>query len=177
MIGFDNIDYLDDESEELTQLDDLFYRLDIDEPTSEQLYEMYGVFLRDFVNEPIIIKGKALAFNKGKSKNPLCPNKYIGFEHIISRKSSSGKRVFDRERANKIHWIKPIINNAHDHRIKYFEEINDKGYNQLFYWYEEKEYVVILRELNPNIILITSFSVDTTYKISLEKSYNNYINL
>jgi len=175
MIDLNNIADFDDELDELDKLEDLFEDLDYDEPTPEQMYKMYGIFLNDFVNNPILIKGIELKINRNRSKHPICKGKFKGFEHIITRESKySGKRDFDRERANKIHWIIPIIENVNDNRIKYFERINDKGYNQQFYWYQEKAFIVIVRELKPDLLLITSFSVDTLENNKYKNYYNEY---
>ncbi len=160
---------------ELDDLEEMFDDLGFDRPTADQLYQMYSVFLNDIVNYPIVIDGKTLKYNRNRSKHPICKGKAQAFEHIITRKSKySGKRDFDRERANKIHWIRPIILNVEDARIKYFERINDKGKNQLFFWYEEKSFIVIVREIQPDILLITSFSVDVTERGMYKKWYNEY---
>src|SRR5690554_2307336 len=159
-----------EEDDILEGLEDMFDDLDIEGPSPEQMYQLYGVFLRDIVRNPVMIDGLELSYNKSISKHPVCRGKMVAFEHIITRESKyKGKRDFDRERANKIHWIKPIIENVNDARIKYFESVNDEGYNQRFCWYEEKGYLVIIRELNPEYFLITAFCVDvyekTKYKI------------
>ena len=61
-----------------------------------------------------------------------------------------------------------LIENVNDPRIKYFERVNDKGFNQLYYWYAEKGFIVIIRLIKPNNLLITAFCVDShernTYK-------------
>lgn len=167
----------EDDRDTLSELSDMFDDLSVDGPTPDQLYQMYGVFLNDMEKNPIRIKGKNLTFNKSISKHPVCKGKYVGFEHIITRESKyKGKRIFDRERANKIHWIKPIIENVHDVRIKYFERINENGFNQQFYWYESKSFLVIVREVNPEMFLITSFSVDKIERNKYKEWYEEYKN-
>jgi hypothetical protein len=159
----------------LDDLEDLFDDLHIDGPTTEQMFTLYGCFLRDIVKNPITIDGKILKYNNSKSNHPVCKGKSKTFEHIITRESKySGKREFDNERANKIHWIKPIIENVADIRIKYFEAVNDEGANQKFYWFEEKRFIVIIREINPDILLITSFSVDINQKVKYNRMYEKY---
>ena len=171
----DLIDLSEELEDVLEDLEDMFDDLSIDGPDSTQLYEMYGVFLTDLVNNPIQIKGQVLKVNRNKSKHPFFKGKMQGFEHIVTRESKiKNKRDFDRERANKIHWIKPIIENSSDSRIKYFEALNDKGLNQLFYWYEEKGFIVIIREVNPDLVLITSFSVDKGGESNFRKMYNEF---
>ena len=138
---------------DLDELEDLFDDLSIDGPTPKQLYELYGIFLDDFKKNPVVINGVELKYNGTPSRHPICRGKAMAFEHIITRESKySGKRNFDYERTNKIHWIKPIIENVSDFRIKYFEEVNHDGENQLFYWYQEKDFVVIVREVKPDCI-------------------------
>ena len=161
----------------LDDLEDLFEDLSIDGPSKSQMYEMYGHYLNTIVKTPLVINGVTLSFNSNLSKHPVCRGKHQCFEHIITRESKhSGKRNFDPERANKIHWIRPILENASDPRIKYFEALNDDNENQQFYWFEEKSFVVILREINPNLLLITSFSVDKEERYGFKKKYETYKN-
>jgi hypothetical protein len=164
-----------DSDDILGTLEDLFDDLSIEKPTGEQLYRMYGIFLNDIVNNPIMIGGIELSYNKNISRHPVCRGKMQAFEHLITRESKyKGKREFDRERANKIHWIRPIIENVSDARIKYFERVNDGGYNQRYYWYDSKGFMVIIRELNPDLFLITSFSVDSLERPMYRTWYNVY---
>lgn len=171
----DLIDLSEELEDVLEELEDMFDDLSIDGPNNNQLSQMYGTFLSDLVNNPITINGKNLQVNTNKSTHPICKNKMQGFEHIVTRESKHKKlRDFDRERANKIHWIKPIIENVADVRIKYFEAVNDNGFNQQHYWYEEKGFIVIIREINPDLMLITSFSVDSGFEAKYRKMYNEY---
>lgn len=175
MIDYNNLSDIDDEYDELGELSDLFDDLSIDGPNPEQLFKMYGIFLTDFEKNPIVINRVQLSYNRNKSKHPICRGKFAAFEHVITRESKhKGKRDFDKERANKIHWIKPIIENVKDNRIKYFERANDDGYNQQYYYYEEKGFIVIIRELKPDLLLITSFSVDVLEKPRYKDWYNEY---
>lgn len=171
----DLIDLSEELEDVLDELDDLFDDLKIDGPDKNQLFKMYGIFLNDLINNPIIINGKTLKVNRSKSNHPICKNKMKGFEHIITRESKlKGERDFDIERANKIHWIRPIIENVNDIRIKYFEAVNDDGFNQQHYWYEEKGFIVIIREIAPNLMLITSFSIDRGWESKYKKMYNEF---
>lgn len=159
--------------EDILNLEDLFDDLGI-HPTRDQLYKMYGVYLKDIVNNPLIVNGKSVKYNNGSSRHPVCQGKHLTFEHIITRESKySGKRNFDSDRANKLHWIRPIIESVDDHRILYFEKIHD-GNNQLFYWYKAKGFLIILREVKPDLILITSFSVDQLERKKYDDWHKEY---
>jgi hypothetical protein len=161
----------------LEELEVLFDDLDIEEPTPEQSFKMYGIFLNDFIKTPMMIDGRRLKVNENKSKHPLFKGKSKGFVHLVTRESKySGKRNFDNQRANRIHWVKPILENASDNRIKYFERINDDNFNQRFYWFKEKNLIVILREIEPDVLLVTSFCVDDMEKRKYQGWYNEFKN-
>jgi hypothetical protein len=164
----------------LDELEDLFdlAELPVDAPTPEQLYQMYGIFLNDFVTHKMTIQGKQLRVNMSKSNHFLFKGKAETFVHIVTRENKyTGKREYDRERANRIHWIRPVLENASDNRILFFEKINDKGVNQLYYWYKERDFIVIIREIKPSLLLITSFCVDASKKNMYTSWYRQYKNV
>jgi len=159
----------------LDDLDILFEDLGFDEPTKEQTYEMYGIFLNDFKKNTFTVLGKQIKINENKSKYPLFKGKCETFVHLVTRESKhSGKRYFDCHRANRIHWVKPILENVTDARILHFEKVNDKGYNQHFLWYREKDFIIILREIDPDLLLVTSFCVDALNKSLYKQWYEEY---
>jgi len=100
MTDYDNLSDIDDESDILDELSELFDDLSIDGPNAEQLFKMYGIFLNDIVKRPIVINGIPLSYNRNISKHPICRGKLQAFEHIITRESKyKGIRDFDCERA------------------------------------------------------------------------------
>ncbi|REE27257.1 hypothetical protein DFQ09_10185 [Winogradskyella pacifica] len=166
-----------EEEHELDIVEDLFEYLDLDEPTSDQMYTLYGVFKKDMIEEPIYINGIQVAYDKRKSRHPLFRGRPSGFEHVCTRESKhSGKRNFDPERANKIHWIKPVVNCKEDTRVRYFERIHANGKNQQYYWLYEKDYVVIIREITNSLQLVTAFKVDDIERRRFQNWHNEYPN-
>jgi hypothetical protein len=164
-----------EEEHELDLVEDLFEYLDLNGPDNEQMYELYGVFKQDMIDEPIVINNIQVAYDKRKSRHPLFKGKPVGFEHICTRESKhSKKRYFDPERTNKIHWIKPVIHFKEDARVRYFERVHSNGKNQQYYWLHEKDYVVIIREITTNLQLVTAFKVDELEKPRFNNWYNNY---
>lgn len=163
------------EEHELDLLEDLFEYLDIDGPDSNQMFRLYGVFKQDMITTPIFIGKQQLGFNATKSKHPLFKGKPEGFEHICTRESKhSRNRNFDPERSNKIHWIKPVILNQNDNRIKYFEREHYNGQNQRYFWLQAKSYVVIIREITINLQLVTAFKVDQIEENRFKIWYQGY---
>jgi hypothetical protein len=160
---------------DLDDLEELFDDLGFGEPTPEQIEEMYEIFLNDFVKNTLIIKGKVVKYDGTRSKDPRFRGMEETFRHIVTRKSKMrGRREFDHQRANRIHWIKPILKNADDSRVLYFERLNDRNQNQQYYWYKQRDFLVILRETEPDVLLVTSFYVDDLEKALYMKLYREY---
>jgi len=167
--------------ENLEDLEGLFEEeeLDIKNPSDEQLYKMYGIYLNDFIKNKTYFKGCEVKVNHDIVKDKehgVFIYKDVSFNHIITRESKlSCKRVYDKDRANKIHWIKAIIDNHESPLVKIFEK-KAKGHNNIFLWLECKSYIVILREIRQKYLLVTGYCVDKTEKIRFKKEYENYIN-
>ncbi len=160
-----------DELELLFDEDDL----DFDAPTGDQLYIMYGHFLNDFHKSPLIHRGKKVIFNTNRSRHPLFKGKFEGFVHVVTRKSQyTEKRQYDRDRSNRVHWIKPILDDWQNPLVSYFERVNDDGLLQYFYWVQSLSFLIILRELNPDLLLVTSYCIDAHNIGQFRKYYNEY---
>lgn len=169
-------DYFEEEHE-LDIVEDLFEYLDLDRPTVDQMYKLYGVFKKDIIDEPIYINGVQVAYDKRKSRHPLFKGKPEGFEHVCTRKSDlSGKRYFDPERANKIHWIKLVVDYKENTRVRYFERVHANGKNQQYYWLHGKDYVVIIREITDTLQLVTAFKVDKIERVRFNNWYKEHLN-
>lgn len=165
-MNFDDLEILFDENE-----------MSLDAPSKDQLYKMYGIFLTDFHKTTLLHRGKKVIFNTNPSKHPLFKGKFQGFVHLVTRKSKyTEKRQYDRDRANRIHWIKPILENWQSPQVTYFEQPNKDGEIQYFYWLQANFFIVILRELNPDLLLISAYCVDEDNKVQFRKQYNNYRN-
>lgn len=89
------------------------------------------------------------------------------FVHVITRdakedrrKTAKTVREFRSERAVRVHWIKPILENASDKRITRFRYIENSGREREYFWYRAKGYMVVVEYINPNFALITGFCVD-----------------
>lgn len=164
-----------EEEHELETIEDLFEYLDIDNPTNEQMYTLFGVFKKDMIDEPIFINDVQVSYDRRRSKHPLFRGKPKGFEHVCTRESKhSGKRNFDPERANKIHWIKAVVSHRENARVRYFERIHANGKNQQYYWLHERDYVVIIREITDTLQLVTAFKVDEIERRKFQMWYENF---
>lgn len=159
----------------LDQLEPYFeeFGMDID---IEKIDQLYKIFQNDLINNTIYIGSVPLIIKPQMSNYGELPEltRYNhNFVHCISRKSDlSGKRNFEPERANRIHWIRPILENRDDIRIRYFEFQESHGRIRHYYWFEEKDYVVILEKINDELLLISAHYVDDYHKYS--RRYHRY---
>jgi hypothetical protein len=144
---------------ELYELNDLINGLGI-EPTDEQLDELYTAFERDFVNSLFTVKGLRVKVILNYSNVPGYETYPETFVHLITRKGSGNIRLFDRHRANKIHWVRCILENRNAEEVTFFQYREDNGVVKDYYWYKEGNFLVIMKEVTPDYLIITSFHID-----------------
>ena len=158
---------------DLLDLEPLFAHLGV-EPTAAQRNAIFDAFKRDFIDRALVIDGLRV-------KIILKNSSVEGFEsfpetlaHLITRKSAGGKRVFDPHRANKIHWIRPILENKDSEDICYFVYIEDDGAVRDYYWFKEGRFIVIMEKVTPSYLIITSFNVDAENERHYTRRYDAY---
>lgn len=161
---------------DLFELDDLIYDLGID-PTVDQLELLYKAFEKDFVTNTLIVDGSHVKIILENSKVLGFKNYPETFVHLITRKSSGGKRVFDKFRANKIHWVKCILENRDNDYVLYFEYPDEDGNLRFYFWFREKGFLVIMKKIAPDFLIVTSFCIDNKKNdLYYEKRYHWYLN-
>jgi hypothetical protein len=159
---------------DLSELDVLIEDLSFDY-TDKEINQIYEVFKRDFIDNPVVIDGKAIKIILAKSKIPEFKAYPETFVHIVTRKNLySGKRNFEPERANRIHWIKEILLQKNDSRIKYFEWLDENRIMKEHYWYEEGKFMVILKKVSKDLMIVTAFCVDEIEKRKYKYRYEQY---
>lgn len=159
---------------ELHLLDKLILNLGAS-PTLDQLNLIYSEFKRDFIDNNLVIDGLKVKVILKKSAVEGFETFPETFVHLITRKGQSQKRTFDRHRANKIHWVRCILEKRTDEAILYFEyPENEKIRN--YYWYRSEGFILIMEKIIPDYIIITSFNIDDKQnEIYFEKRYQWYL--
>lgn len=153
-----------------------------------QLFDfLYGFFHRDFVAARTFLNGK-IWINPQSYK--LDEGKEEAFWHLTSRDQErlvkrgnqivkEKERLPDFRRAERIEWVKQIIDNHSAPSIKCFYHKETKGKKEirLYLWAYDDDFVVILQKLGKSSsFLVTSFFVDYQGKRSdFEKRYQTYI--
>jgi len=147
---------------ELFELDDLINDLGID-PTAEQLDLLYAEFKRDFIDSFLNIDGlnvKVILKNSTLEGFEPYPETFV---KLITRDSVGGKRVFDRHRANKIHWIRCILDKRDDDDITFFQYPDKKNDLRDYYWFKNGGFLVVMKKISPDYLVITSFHIDSRH--------------
>jgi hypothetical protein len=167
----------------------LFSRvIDIEEIESTEIFDvLYKYFDDDFISNKTYLNSSIYIDPQSHKKDE---DKELSFWHLTSRDTKIHKkkgkrwfteihRVLDYRRAERLSWIKKIIENytITDIKVFYHQESNEKRDIRLYLWLEKFDFVVILQKLgNSSSFLVTSFYVDRDGKRKeYTKRYNKYI--
>ena len=160
---------------DLDDLEELFDDLGHQEITDEQLDTLFDIFQRDFVDEPFEVEGRRVKIVDKASFNREFRGYPETFVHLITRESKMKKqRMFDPARANCLHWIKPILLHSGNSRIKYYEFTDNRGVLKKHFWFQEADFMVILKPIGDDLLVVTGFKVDEIEKRTYLKRYRDY---
>jgi hypothetical protein len=136
----------------------------------EKIDELHTVFQDHFMDHQFYFEGKHVIVKRHfyrHEKDGLGPHFSCYFEkfvHIVTRKTNNYNgdktREFRSERANRIHWIKPILEHCEDSRINRFRNTEADGSLRDYFWFKERNFMVVIEEVLPDYVLITCFCVD-----------------
>ncbi|KAF0152209.1 MAG: hypothetical protein FD143_1306 [Ignavibacteria bacterium] len=140
----------------------------------DKINSIYQIFLDDFLSNSFFINNKKVIIKNHYSTLKGYEKYFETFVHIVTWKSSkAGKRVFDFRRANRVHWIRSILEQRNDPRIKYFQYAEGDGALRDYYWFDEKDYIVIVEQITVEYLLVTGFVIDNRNRI--QKRYEKYL--
>jgi hypothetical protein len=165
-----------------------YFPYDLDVTNKSEIEKLHSVFCNDFLDGTVYIDDKQIKvfhYIYSKPEKDGLPLWFADmnekFVHIITRDVKSGRyktarkiREFRSERANRVHWLKPIIENCNDRRIRRFRYRELNGREREYLWFI-KGYMVVLEFIDPEKTLITGFCVDESNQADYLKKYNNRI--
>jgi hypothetical protein len=141
----------------------------------DQIKIFYDHFVNDFITNPFLVKGKRIKLYLQNSKIKKFNEYPETFVHIITREIKlRNERFYECNRANRIHWIKPILLAQPCRDILYYRWKDEKGVIKDHYWYFSKDFMVVLKEYEPEMQIVTAFCVDD--KIEKARFYERYCN-
>jgi hypothetical protein len=144
----------------------------------QTLPRLYQIFNRDFIVGHPRFRNKPVWWNRNiQSGSPY----EEGFWHLITKNDqSSGERLPDFRRAERLPWCAPLITNADDPAILSWDSKHVCGKLRTYLWLEDQDFVLILEiqsvRLGNIYRLITAYFIegDGTRK-KLRLSYGNRV--
>jgi len=149
---------------------------------------LYEIFHDDFIRNKTFLNKNIFIDPQSNKKED---GKELSFWHLTTRKQRYYKkdgnrtvkmeeRLTDYDRAARIHWIKPIIENgltAQNIKLFYKKETTGKKPIRLYLWAYDEDFVVILQKLGKSSsFLVTSFYITHQHKrADFQKSYEKYV--
>lgn len=144
---------------------------DHDGDYNEYFDNLYSIFIDDLIKSPPIFKGKPVnpryyPAHEGK------PESYYHLTHDDYFHTGYENRVFDPRRSERLHWIKPILQNS---------PCNLNCCNGIYVWKEGKrihilfvdeQYLIVLEERKGYYLLVTAYYVSRRHQVEkLKKRY------
>ncbi len=144
-----------------------------DEKTSfEEYYEtVFQVFKTDFMDSRPIFRNKPI----GLQKEPMVNGKPQTFHHMTTEDNKDkSARIISKERCERIKWNRPIIESNYV-GLKIFKENRKHNRKNVIIWFQEVDYVIVLREAPTYFVFITAYPITKKHKKDLlQKSYEKY---
>ncbi|MCX6326445.1 MAG: hypothetical protein NT144_07325 [Bacteroidia bacterium] len=145
------------------------------DPENDQIKLFYDYYMEDFVENPLLVRGKNVTVFTKNSKIMLFKDFQESFVHLITREVKSiNQRFYEGIRANRIHWIKPILEAYPNKQILYYKWEDERRVLKDHFWLFDKNFMVVLKEYKPNFQIITAFCVDEDMKLTFFERYKEY---
>jgi hypothetical protein len=141
----------------------------------DQIDIFFNAFTTDFINSTFMLNGKKIKiFNQKPNQKEF--NKYTEtFYHIITRKTNIyNHRLYDCNRANRIHWIKPILQSHPCEEIKYYKWKDKDGICKEHFWLYSKNFMVVLKNISSDLQIVTAFCVDKDEQITFYERFIDF---
>lgn len=149
--------------------------LNLDGGWESVLEKLYTVFKKDFIDNNVFYNNSKIIYDKRKIEG----DKEEGFWHLITKEDEKLGRIPDYDRAKRLPWDKPTIENHSDPVIKSWDYLEGSGKIRIYLWLENYDYVIILQKNAGRgkhlIVLITAFYVEEYKKKDLQKRYEKRI--
>lgn len=152
--------------------------ISLDGAWEDILKRLYKVFEQDFKRTKRILWNMEVWWDRTIRKELGYEE---GFFHLIERENySSGERLFDPRRAERLPWCGPTISNVTDTAVKAWYWLDRKRKVRIYVWLKNFNYVIILEKRQFRIgtvaFLVSAFHVDGPSKQrDLQRKYDERI--
>ncbi|MDE2341970.1 MAG: hypothetical protein KGL63_01030 [Betaproteobacteria bacterium] len=122
----------------------------------------YQVFKEGFLDSSPRFHSKRVSVNLSKKDGSQMEE---GFWHLVTREDKILKeRLPDFPRAERITWVRPIIENFSTDGMDFWKYLEGSGQIRYYLYARADDYLVILEEKHKSFFLVTGFYVDTKWK-------------
>lgn len=135
---------------------------------------LYAQFTQDFLSgNRLQIEGDDIVVDP--TRDSILAQYECGFTHLVTRESG-GQRFIDYDRAKKLSWARPLIENYSQPEVYSFWYQGADG-PELYLWLFDHDYVVILkpwrgaRYATTTKVVVTAFSVESWKRRDLQRKY------
>lgn len=115
---------------------------------------LYEIFRRDFVDHTQYLESKPIDFDRRK----IDSDKEEGFWHLITK--GSGNRLFNPRRAERLPWVRSMIENYLHSSIRYWDYCESLGRVRTYIWLYSHDFVIVLEKRETYIFLITAYYIE-----------------
>jgi hypothetical protein len=128
---------------------------------------LYDIYLADFITDRPRFRGrpvscKRIPYERGKDGT---------FWHITQQGTTEAERTMDLRRAERIRWVRAVIEHADDPSVKVWLEKKNSE-DRFHLWLEAADFLVVLADRRSYILLWTAFYVERDhYRKGLQKRY------
>lgn len=132
---------------------------------------IYNKFVDSVVNSSGVFVFKRSIKVSNKLEND---GKHERFWHVITDPHNPSINAIKYARAERIPWIRAILENHLRTEVLVYERIKNKK-NRLHLFIPEHNYIVVIQEGRTSYYFITAFYIDYTYKLKeYEREYSKY---
>ena len=117
---------------------------------------VYAVFKADLIDSTPKFRGLRI----GLRRHPMYDNREWAFWHVIQEGNVEEDRMPDMRRCERIGWVRAVIQNAHDPRVKVWENVR-RGNRRILLWLEAQDFLVVLAPRRKGYaMLVTAYPTD-----------------
>ncbi len=137
--------------------------------------EVFAIFESDFITPRAVFRGEEIRLRW----MPVFNGKPSAFWHLVQEGQIEEDRTPDLRRCERIGWLRAIIDNAGDDRVKVWENerTGAKGRERsVLLWLEEQDFLVVLGKRNGYYLLVTAYQTNRDHtRRKLRQEYESYV--
>ncbi len=141
---------------------------------AEYVEAVFAIFERDFIAPRAAFRGEEIRLRW----MPIYSGKPNAFWHLVQEGQIEDARTPDLRRCERIAWLRAIIENANDPRVKVWENerTGRKGRERsLLLWLEEEDFLVVLGKRSGYYLLLTAYPTNREHtRRKLRQEYEAY---